>query len=51
MKEYLKYCEKDSNEKLQFTLIDVSRNYFIYIIQILNLITPSVKIIPNFSNL
>jgi len=49
MKEYFKYCGKDSNDKLQFTATDVS--YFKYIIQILNLITPIVKNTPNFNNL
>lgn len=51
MKDYLKFCEIDLNDKVQFTSFEVSRSYFIYIIQILNLITPRVKIIPNLSNL
>lgn len=51
MTEYLEYCEKSLNDKLQFTAIDVSKHYFIYVIQILNLIKPTVNITPYFNNL
>lgn len=51
MKDYLKYSGRDVNEKLQFTATDVSKCYFMYIIQRLNLITPTAKMTPNFNNL
>lgn len=51
MKEYFKYCGKDSNDKLLFTQTEVSTSYFMYAIQMLNLKTPIAKITPNLNNL
>lgn len=51
MKDYIKFCGKDLNDKLQFTPAEVSISYFMYIDQILNLITPKIKTTPNLINL
>lgn len=51
MRDYLKYSGKDVNEKLEFTATDVSTCYFMYIIQILNLTTPTATMTPNLNNL
>lgn len=51
MRNYLKRSGRDGHDKLEFTATDVSKCYFMYIIQILNLITPTATITPNFNNL